>query len=361
MKREKIKRIWTQEDKEKFRQTYIRISLTIFFVALFLIAFNLGNGYLYIYDVGYVSELNGNDFQFHVIDVGQGDCFLIKLPDNKTLLIDCGEADTYEQVSGYIKKFLKEEKLSKIDYFVLTHQDEDHIGNASQIIKRFDVGKVFRPKVYSKYEQENSLNAYVYGICETDSFNEFTIALHDKGVDYTFNEKGVVLAGENYSINFLSPSKNSYSNSNDYSAVIMLKIYQKKFLLMGDASYKIENELIEEYGDYLKADVLKISHHGSKSSSSQDFLDIVKPKYAILTAEKDSDDLPNVDVLNRFHAIETTIYSTKKLGCYAFTTSNNEIIMKSHPVASKDIPLIASLIIIAICMVWGLNFERKQP
>lgn len=359
MKHQPIKRIKTEEEKKKFRQIYFKVSLTVFFVALFFVAFVYGNGFLYIHDVGYVSAFSGYDFQFHVINVGQGDCFLIKLPDSKLMLVDCGESEYFDKVKGYINEVFKSENLNKIDYFILSHQDNDHLGSASKIINTFNIGKVFRPKVYSSYERENGLAVLPYGSCDTDDFYNLTYALHKKGVEQVFNEKGILITGENYSINFLSPKEDFYASSNNYSAVIMLKIHDKKFLLTGDASATIERRLVEEYGDQLKADVLKVAHHGSNSSSIDTFLEKVSPDYAILSVGKNNLDLPNVEVLNRLHELETEIYSTKKLGCYALAIEGNKIAMKNQPEASKSLPLFASLDILAICMVWGVNFNKK--
>lgn len=359
MKQQSIKKIRTEEEKEKFRQIYFKVSLTIFLVALFFVAFVLENGFLYFHDVGYVSAFSGYDFQFHVINVGQGDCFLIKLPDSKVMLVDCGESVQFDKVKGYINDFFKSEKLNKIDYFVLSHQDNDHLGSASEILNTFKVEKVFRPKVYSNYEKENGLALLPYNICETKDFNNFTLALYQNDVEQVFNRKGILLEGDNYRIEFLSPSENNYEYSNDYSAVIMLSVYDKKFLLTGDASTVIESELISKYGNKLKADVLKIAHHGSKTSSSAIFLEKVKPTYAILSVGKNNSSLPNVEILNRLHDLETEIYSTKKLGCYALSIENKDIVMQSQPSASKSLPLIASLVILAICFVWGINFKKK--
>lgn len=359
MKQQPIKRIKTEEEKERFRQIYFKVSLTILFVALFLVIFVLENGFLYFHDTGFVSAFSGYDFQFHVINVGQGDCFLIKLPDDKVMLVDCGENEQFDRVKGYINDFFKSENLDKIDYFVLTHQDSDHLGCAGEVLNTFEVGKVFRPKVYSYYEQEKGLALLPYNICDTQNYNNFTIALEQSEAEQVFNEKGILIESDNYRIEFLSPSENNYDYSNDYSAVIMLSVFDKKFLLTGDASAVIEERLISQYGDKLKADVLKVAHHGSKTSSSIDFLEKVSPTYAILSAGKNNSNLPSVDILNRLYELETEIYSTKKLGCYVLSIEDKNIVIESQPSPNKSLPLIASLDILAICFVWGINFNKK--
>lgn len=359
MKAKSIKRIKTEEENAKMRQILFKVSLSIFFVSLFFVAFMLGNGFLYFHNNGYVDAFNNYDFQFHVINVGQGDCFLIKLPDRKVLLVDSGESENYAIVKGYINEFFKKEKLSRIDYFVLTHQDADHIGSADKILNNFDVGLVFRPKVFSPYEQEMGLADNSYQIFNTEDFNNFTISLHENNVHYKFNEKGITISGSGYNLEFLSPENDNYTASNDYSAVIMLTAKGKKFLLTGDATSNIEDTLIREYGENLKSDVLKISHHGSKTSSSEDFLSKVNASFAILSVGENNSGLPNVEILNRLYAQNCTIYSTKKLGCFALSVENNQIIMRSQPVLNKDLPLMASLTILAVCFVWGINFQRK--
>lgn len=359
MKHQAIKRKLTEEEIEKRRQIFFKISLSMFLLSLFFVAFVLGNGFLYIKNVGYVNAFSGNDFQFHVINVGQGDCFLIKLPDEKVLLIDCGEQEQYPIVKGYLNEFLAREKLSQIDYLILTHQDSDHLGCASNIIQEFDVKFVYRPKVYSSYEFENGLVINDYYIFNTEIFNNFTISLYQKNIAFGFNEKGVMMYGENYTVEFLSPNEDKYSASNNYSAVIMLNVADKKILLTGDATEKIEKTLIEEFGDTLKSDVLKISHHGSATSSCQEFLDKVKPEFSLLSVGDNDSGLPSVDVLNRLYKSETTIFSTKKLGCFALSIENGQIVMQSQPLPDNQLPLLASITILLICFVWGVNFNVK--
>lgn len=360
IKTQKIKRTLTEEEKTKFTQIFLKLAMSFLFVAIFILAFVLDKGYLYIHNTGYVQDAYGYDFQFHVINVGQGDCLLIKFPDDRVLLVDTGENDAYKGVHAYIKEFFKRENLDRIDYFVLTHQDSDHIGGAGEILRDFKVEKVFRPKVYSKYEQEMGLNTLPYNICTTESYNNFARMLLTKNINFLFNESGISIVGDNYTIQFLAPTQDTYSASNDYSAVIMIKVFDKKFLLTGDATSQIEEGLISRYGDNLSAHVLKIAHHGSNTSSSQAFLQAVNPKFALLSVGENSNLLPSIDVLNRLYQQNVTIFSTKKLGSYALVIDKEEILAFSQPLPSKTLPVFACVVILAVCMVWGIKFNTKH-
>lgn len=360
MKQDKVKCIKTQQEKDYIWQIIFKVGLTFLFVSLFLMAFILGNGKAYFYDTVYVSKFINQPFQFHTINIVQGDSFLIKFPDDKTMLVDTGENDNYPVLKSYLKQYFKNEKLNQIDYFVLTHQDSDHLGSADLVLRDFKVNKVFRPKVKSLYEKENSIISENYEICETESYNNFTITLHQKNINYAFSERGIVLSGGGYKVEFLSPSEDKYSYSNDYSAVLMITYQDKKFLLMGDATTQIEDELKDFYQDNLKADVLKLAHHGSKTSTSESFLDIVKPKYAILSVGKNNSNLPSSDVINRLNDKKIPIYSTQKEGNFAFCIQNGNIVQSSEEGRNKTLPFLASLLIIGVSLVWGIKFKKKE-
>lgn len=356
-----------KKTKEKYQEykkflikdsTFFRISLTIFLITLFLVLFFACGGMLYFYKVRVVDEFKGVDFQIHAITVGQGDSTLIKFPNNQTMLIDAGEREQGQHVTNYVSEFLKQERLEKLDYLVLTHPDSDHIGGAIEVLSNLEVGTVFRPKVYT--EQEALLmDETNISVSTTATYSQLIELIQEKGCTVIFNDNTLTYNFGGCQVEFLSPSENYYSESNQYSAVIMMTYQSKKFLFMGDADAEIEQTLINNYGDYLQADVLKVSHHGSASSSTYEFLEIVKPKYSLLYVDT-SKDLPSSEVLNRLHEVGSVILQTSLLGDFALTTINNDIEVASAPTPSIDIALLISIITLLIIFTWGIKNPFNQ-
>lgn len=329
--------------------------MSFFFVTIFCIVFFLCGGPLLLKKVIYVDGFYDYDFQVHVINVDKGDSILVKFPNNKIMLIDSGEEKYSDIVISYINQFMKVENINKIDYFVLSHPDFDHVGGATKIIESFDVINIFRPKIYSNYEYENIENLEDYAVSDTLSYDNAIDCGYRKGCNMIFTEKGITLNENGVKVEFLSPSLSYYNNSNNYSAVIMMTYQDKKFLFTGDAESLIEENLINDYGDYLKADVLKIAHHGSKTSSTQEFLNKVMPEYGLLCVGRD-DSFPNIDVVNRFNDVGTKlIYTTS--GNFAMSVKNNEIVLANEAKPSCDMALLASIFIILLLLLWAYKFK----
>lgn len=336
---------------------YIKLAFTIFFVGLYLLIFFLCDGIIFFEPAKYSTNYKNEEFQVHVIDVENGDAFLIKLPNKKTLMIDCGEEKYYRNVSSYIKQYFYYEKLNQIDYFVLTHADSDHIGSAAKIINDFNVKTLYRPKLYSNYEVENDLIEEDYNLEMSNIYNEVIKSAYKKKCDIQFNEKGKSINIEGCKIDFLSPQNDSYSVDNNYSAVLMLTYNEKKFLFTGDIDESIEKVLLDEFGQALKADVLKVAHHGSSTSSSQAFLEIVNPEYAILSASGHSSILPNFDVVNRIKDNDIKILATADCGNFAMKVNGDKIEYYIAEKPDNHLVLILSIFIILTFIIWRDPFN----
>lgn len=336
--------------------TFFRISLTILFTAIFLVLFFACGGTLYFYDTIVVDEFRGQDFQIHAIDVEQGDSTLIKLPNNQTMLIDAGERDMGEHVTAYVKNFLDGEGLEKLDYLVLTHPDSDHIGGAIDVLENIEVDTVFRPKVYTQEEAENMSGQI--SVSTTSTYAELISLIDEKQCNEVFSDNSISFYAGGCLIEFLSPAEDYYSESNEFSAVIMLTYQTKKFLFMGDADQTIEQSLIDRYGDYLKADILKVGHHGSNTSSSQQFLEVVDADYALLYSDSNKD-LPSSDVLNRLHSMGSEILRTSNLGDYALSILNDEIAYATASTPTIDIALLISIYTLLVIITWGIREKHE--
>ena len=331
----------------------IRTSLSIFFTSIFIVLFFAFGGLLYFYNVVVVDKFSGYDFQVHFIDVGQGDSILIKFPNNETMLIDTGDREEGEKVSSYVNNFLRKEKLESLDYLVLTHPDADHVGGAIDVLNTVKVDTVFRPKVYTNLEAEQISTEEIM-ISTTQTYDNVINLIIEKGCNVYYNEKGINMNLGGCEIEFLSPELNYYSSTNSISAVIMMTYQTKKFLLTGDADIQIENTLIEEYGEYLNADVLKVAHHGSNSSSSSELLEIVSPQISILSVSKNTS-LPSVDVINRLNDINSKVLTTSSNGSIALTIENNDIIIATEPSPKIDIAILNTIYVIFLIFAWGIK------
>ena len=206
-------------------------------------------------------EIPEGTAQVHFVDIGQGDAILI-MADSKTMLIDTGEKDSDNVLINY----LKAHNVTKLDYFVITHFDSDHFGEAVEVLNNFEVVNVLIP------DQEKTTKMY-------ESFIE---ALeNDESINVIFAND---IVGESFgmgqlNIDVLAPLKNNYKDSNDYSITMLVRWGNIKFLLSGDAEKEAEEDIVETYTRLqLDCDVFKAGHHGSRTSSSQALLDKATPE-----------------------------------------------------------------------------------
>ena len=237
------------------------------------------------------------DFSVHYLNVGQGDCIFMQFPDGKNMLIDCGEKD--ENLSEFIVKFIKGLEVNSIDYFVLTHPNSDHIGNAIDIIENFAVKTIFTPDIIEE-------QLYFFPL-----YSSILQAIEENKITKRVSHYYTSIKGDNYSLGFLSPSPKSISTSSYYdfnnsfaptstqinamSPIIYLQVFGRKFLFTGDTTTSqeqlvIENYLLKNYNHLLSMqvnleniDFLKVAHHGGEGSSSTDFLNLIKPNNAIIS------------------------------------------------------------------------------
>ncbi|MEK5479605.1 MBL fold metallo-hydrolase [Paenibacillus sp. FSL R5-0407] len=253
-------------------------------------------------------ELKGN-MAVHFIDVGQGASQLIVGPSGKTMLIDAGNNDKEELIVAYLKK----QKVNKIDILIGTHPDADHIGGLDAVIDNFDIGKIYMPKVQSN----------------TKTFEDVLLAIQRKGLKITTAKAGLTLEWEsNVTVKMIAPV-NQYDETNEMSAVIHLSYGSTSFLLTGDAEAGSEKDMISSNAN-LRADVLMVGHHGSKSSTTQAFLNAVQPTYAVIQVGIDNKyGHPTSEVFQRLNAKKIKIYRNDEQGNIIFTTNGKEITVKT--------------------------------
>ena len=244
-----------------------------------------------------------DNLKVHFIDVGQGDSIFIELPNDEVMLIDAGESSEEEKVYNYITDL----GYNNIDYVVGTHPHTDHIGGLEYIINNISVENIYMPKAVSTSKTYESL-------LNTISNKNLKVKVAKANVN--------IISSDNLSVNIIAPNSESYSNLNNYSAVIKIDYYNNSLLFMGDAEVLSEEEITSDVG----ADVIKVGHHGSDSSSSLEFLNKVKPKYAIISVGANNKyDHPYDSILSRYESIGAQVYRTDLNGTIVATSDGTNI------------------------------------
>jgi competence protein ComEC len=240
-----------------------------------------------------VSASVSGEFKLHFIDVGQADCILLQ-QGNNFMLVDAGNNED----SKTIKDYLDKQGVKELKYFVGTHKDEDHIGSADYIIDTYKVSKVYFPKQTAT----------------TKTFKDFVTSVKNKGLSLTAPVVGESFKLGDAVVTILAPNSDTYEDANDYSIVLKVQFGENKFLLTGDAEAVSEMEMVKKGLD-LKADLLKVGHHGSNSSTSLNFLKAVSPKYAVISVGKDNSyGHPTQSTLDRLKGAAVKIYRTDEKG-----------------------------------------------
>jgi competence protein ComEC len=252
------------------------------------------------------------------LDVGQGDSTLICLPHNMgNILIDTGGKLSYEsdwQIKNNKYKigidttipYLKSVGITKLDYLILTHGDEDHMGEALNIVNNFKIDNVILNSG-SLAELENALIRNLK-------------KLH---IPYFFGKDKEIININSYKFYILNPSADI--DENDNSLVIYTNLNNKGLLFMGDAPIPIENRITNEY-KHLKTDILKVGHHGSKTSTSEYFLKAIEPKYSVIQVGLNNRyNHPNPEVINRLKKYNSEIYQTSINGSIKFIIGANDV------------------------------------
>ncbi len=266
----------------------------------------------------------------HFIDVGQGDCTLIELPDGRTMLIDGGNG--MGETAKTILRYLNALDIDEIDYMVVTHADSDHCGSLDTVLEYKTVRTVFLPPVLAKYANEEYI--------------EFYTKVSEMSIPTVFSSRQIVFNGDAtypYTLAFLHPYsldvteaaiQNAKSeDNNEKSAALWLDYAGASALFAGDLPMEIENKLALEdslgafknFGvDLTSTEILKVSHHGSASSSSLDFLRYINVKTAVISCSAQNlYNHPSDEVLNALSTVNAGVYCTDEVGSVMITMYAN--------------------------------------
>ena len=252
----------------------------------------------------------------YFIDVGQGDCTLLK-SRGEFVLIDAGEKECGQKVLDFIKSC----NAHSLKYVIATHPHTDHIGGLATVIDGIDVEN------FITVETDQNTNQWrkVLKAVDRNDVNYIDAAVGDK---YAFGESTFTI---------LAPNSTGYEGYNNYSVVTMVECGRIRFLLTGDAETESEKEMLKANAD-LKADVLKCGHHGSSTSSSAAFLKEVRPAYAVISCGKNNDyGHPHRETLKKLKLLDCTCLRTDTLGTIAALTDGTTLSFSSER-GKKPIP-----------------------
>jgi competence protein ComEC len=239
------------------------------------------------------------------IDIGQGDSELIQLEDH-AILIDSGE---YEKRSVVVDT-LKSLGVEKLDYCIATHPHTDHMGSMSAVIEAFDVGKVLMPNATAT----------------TVAFERLLRAIQTKSLTIDRPVPGTTIEAGGMQLQLFAPNSEKYADVNNYSIVARLDYYDTSFLFTGDAEALSEKE-IQGKGYDVDVDVLKIGHHGSVSSTSDDFLAKVTPAMAVIScAAGNSYGHPHRETLAKLDKANVEVFRTDLLGTITITSDGKKLV-----------------------------------
>lgn len=302
------------------------------------------------------TEIDENGLKAHFIDVGQGSAALIQFPTGETMLVDCGhsKSSSLDKYKSYLNDFdfKTENNEEVIDYLVLTHPDADHIGGASYILDSYLVKNCYLPQIY--YYNAEAPDDIPWEIpdgaptCSDETYRKVISKLDYEIEHYGCNkiytseylrirsssylEAEAETSSSMWAVNFFAPITGKvYLSSgeavtNEYSPIIIIEYLGKKIMLTGDGSKTLESQFVskaEENGysgfssAYFDVDILQIAHHGSKHSTTEDFLNLVQPEYAIISVGKNSYGHPSDETIERLEnagVSENCIYRTDNNG-----------------------------------------------
>ena len=244
-----------------------------------------------------VSMIGKDAFEIHFVDVGQGDSLLIRFPNNKTMMIDSGTPQSQENLVNYIDNVFFADSQKVFDYVVLTHSDSDHSGNMQYIIENYKIVNFYRPRAYAVGAEPESTG--VIGVT-TQVYKGLIKALYKADIEniYFNDEVNLHIDDEqgNRLVTWFTHDTSDLDDVNSYSPVMVISSYDKNVCVTGDADKEVETEVVATY-NLPDCDVLKLRHHGSKTSTDYSFLEAITPEYAVACVGENNYGHPSEETL----------------------------------------------------------------
>ena len=252
----------------------------------------------------------GSEMAVHFIDVGQGDCSLLQTPQG-SVLIDCSEPEYGEPIISYLKSV----GITELEYFIITHPDEDHMGAAAYILENFKVNNfIINGKEKSAKFFTNALDA-----------------IEEKNIPSDIVIPGDVITVGALRMEILGPHTDNIDkmSSNDSSLIIHATYGNRVFLFTGDAEQEGEEILLEHHRNDIDCDVFSAGHHGAKTSNSIELLQAATPSYVVISCGADNSyGHPTPEAMNNFAKVGAKVYRTDELGTIVFITDGESLEQK---------------------------------
>ena len=250
--------------------------------------------------------------EVHFIDVGQGDATLITCGD-EAMLIDAGDNSKGTTVQLYLKK----QGITELKYLVLTHPDADHIGGADVVVSKFDIDIVFM----SEFTKDNK------------TYNELINELDYKGLSWSTPNVGNVYTLGSAEFTIVAPNT-TYSDPNNSSIGLIIRNGERAFLFTGDAEEEAEYDILANGLD-IDCDVYKAGHHGSKTASTKELIELASPESVVLSCGEDNSyGHPHAEPMNLFRSKGMQLFRTDEQGSIIATTDGKEITWNCAPTDS---------------------------
>lgn len=253
---------------------------------------------------------NGDEMAVHFIDVGQGDATLFQTPQG-SVLVDCSKSEYGDDIIAY----LNSQGVTELEYFIITHPDDDHMGAAAYVLENIRVK-----------------NFVMNGQTKTTQFFKKALdVLEEKQINSLIAVPGDVFTVGALQMKIYGPQQHLVDSEewNEASLIIHATYGERSFLLTGDAEKEGEADLLKYYKDNIKCDVFSAGHHGSRTSNSPELLAAAKPTYVVISCGAGNDyGHPHQEALDAFADIGATVYRTDKQGTILFITDGKELTKK---------------------------------
>lgn len=262
-----------------------------------------------VYQNANASVLDGQA-KLSFLDVGQADCAILNLPDSVQVVVDAGrDLSVVSKLAAKMPTFDK-----KIEYVVLSHPDSDHVGGFEAITQSYEIGTLIRSDAQS----------------DSKTWQKVIDEIKNKKIQDNVVKSGdEIILDSNSKLNILWPDQNTQMSSNNGSIVFNLAIGESRAVFAGDAEVEAQNEVLRSNPALnIKAQIIKMSHHGSINGLNEDFLKIVKPEFAVVSVGKNSYGHPSQSVLSTLTNMNIQYFRTDQIGNVDFVSNGNTWVKK---------------------------------
>lgn len=281
---------------------YIKLIILFLVCITTLCACSAENFWNYYLNENNLDSVYTDSISAHYLDIGQGDSIFVELPNSECMLIDAGIGNKGE----YIEDYIKNTGYNRIDYLIATHPHADHIGSMDYIISNMDIGSIYMPNV----------------IATTKTYERLLESVQEKGLKIRSAKAGMsIIDGNDLSVDILGPVEIDEDELNNCSIIVKITYESDSYLFVGDAE---KGELRTVEAD-MSADVLKVGHHGSRTSTTEEFLEDVSPRYAVISCGTDNDyGHPHKETINLLEDFNIEYYRTDLQGTVTVTSDGSQ-------------------------------------